>query len=116
MLNLNPYTFKVDTVKIPLSETIGVVPNSWYAWTADGFCASAKENKIYWNGQPKEGSWFTGYQICGYDIDKKQFFQLIDLRKQDWDCACTEPDFALTQKPTSYTPSCIMSSKILRTC
>ena len=35
MLNLNPYTFKVDTVKIPLSETIGVVPNSWYAWTAD---------------------------------------------------------------------------------
>ena len=85
MLNLNPYTFKVDTVKIPLSETIGVVPNSWYAWTADGFCASAKENKIYWNGQPKEGSLFTGYQICGYDIDKKQFFQLIDLRKQDWD-------------------------------
>ena len=84
MLNLNPYTFKVDTVKIPLSETIGVVPNSWYAWTADGFCASAKENKIYWNGQPKEGSWFTGYQICGYDIDKKQFFQLIDLRKLDW--------------------------------
>ncbi|MDD2951756.1 MAG: DUF5074 domain-containing protein [Parabacteroides sp.] len=79
MLNLNPYTFQVDTVKIPLSETIGVVPNSWYAWTADGFCASAKENKIYWNGQPKKGSWFTGYQICGYDIDKKQFFQLIDL-------------------------------------
>ena len=104
----------MDTVKIPLSETIGVVPNSWYAWTADGFCASAKENKIYWNGQPKEGSWFTGYQICGYDIDKKQFFQLIENRTGIG--ACTEPDFALTQKPTSYTPSCIMSSKILRTC
>mgnify|MGYP000848569308 FL=1 len=98
MLNLNPYTFKVDTVKIPLSETIGVVPNSWYAWTADGFCASAKENKIYWNGQPKEGSWFTGYQICGYDIDKKQFFQLIDLRKQDWDWRLYGTGFRLNPK------------------
>ena len=98
MLNLNPYTFKVDTVKIPLSETIGVVPNSWYAWTADGFCASAKENKIYWSGQPKEGSWFTGYQICGYDIDKKQFFQLIDLRKQDWDWRLYGTGFRLNPK------------------
>ena len=98
MLNLNPYTFKVDTVKIPLSETIGVVPNSWYAWTADGFCASAKENKIYWNGQPKEGSWFTGYQICGYDIDKKQFFQLIDLRKQGWDWRLYGTGFRLNPK------------------
>ena len=98
MLNLNPYTFKVDTVKIPLSETIGVVPNSWYAWTADGFCASAKENKIYWNGQPKEGSWFTGYQICGYDIDKKQFFQLIDRRKQDWDWRLYGTGFRLNPK------------------
>ena len=98
MLNLNPYTFKVDTVKLPLSETIGVVPNSWYAWTADGFCASAKENKIYWNGQPKEGSWFTGYQICGYDIDKKQFFQLIDLRKQDWDWRLYGTGFRLNPK------------------
>lgn len=98
MLNLNPYTFKVDTVKIPLSETIGVVPNSWYAWTADGFCASAKENKIYWNGQPKEGSWFTGYQICGYDIDKKQFFQLIDLRKLDWDWRLYGTGFRLNPK------------------
>ena len=98
MLNLNPYTFKVDTVKIPLSETIGVVPNSWYAWTADGFCASDKENKIYWNGQPKEGSWFTGYQICGYDIDKKQFFQLIDLRKQDWDWRLYGTGFRLNPK------------------
>ena len=93
MLNLNPYTFKVDTVKIPLSETIGVVPNSWYAWTADGFCASAKENKIYWNGQPKEGSWFTGYHI-----DKKQFFQLIDLRKQDWDWRLYGTGFRLNPK------------------
>lgn len=81
VLNLDPYTFQVDTVRIPVSDNLGVIPNSWYAWTADGFCASTRENKIYWNGQPKEGSWFTGYQICGYDIDRKSFFQLIDFRK-----------------------------------
>lgn len=81
MFNLDPFTLEMDTIQIPMSETIGVIPNSWYAWTSDGFCASTTENKIYWNGQPKMGSWFTGYQICGYDIDKKQFFQLIDLTK-----------------------------------
>lgn len=81
MLKFDPVTFKADTIRIPLDEKgIGLVPNSWYAWTADGFCASAKENKIYWNGQPAEtGSWFTGYQIFSYDIDKKEFALVFDV-------------------------------------
>ncbi len=81
MLKLNPYTFKVDTIHIPLKEKkIGVIPNSWYAWTADGFCASTRENKIYWNGQDERGSWFTGYDIFCYDIDRKTFSKVFDIQ------------------------------------
>lgn len=80
MLKLDPYTFQTDTIRIPLKEKgIGSIPNSWYAWTADGFCASKQENKIYWNGQDERGSWFTGYQIFCYDIDKKEFSEVIDI-------------------------------------
>ena len=67
MLKLSPYTFEMERVYFP--EGIEYIPNSWYAWTADGFCASTKENKIYWNGYPPtQGSWFTGYRIYCYDI------------------------------------------------
>lgn len=79
MLKFDPSTFKADTVRIPLDKGIGVIPNSWYAWTADGFCASAQENKIYWNGQDERGSWFTGYYIFCYDIDKKKFSMVYDI-------------------------------------
>lgn len=80
MLKLNPYTLKIDTIRIPLKEKkIGVIPNSWYAWTADGFCASTCENKLYWNGQDERGSWFTGYDIFCYDIDRKTFSKVFDI-------------------------------------
>lgn len=87
MLKINPMTLHIDTVHIPLKEKgIGIIPNSWYAWTADGFCASQQENKIYWNGQDEKGSWFTGYQIYCYDIDKDLFTEVIDITKLpgDW--------------------------------
>lgn len=81
MLKINPYTFKVDTIPIPLKEKkIGVIPNSWYAWTADGFCASTRENKLYWKGQDERGSWFTGYDIFCYDIDKQTFSKMFDIQ------------------------------------
>lgn len=85
MLKLNPYTFKVDTVNFPSSEGIEAIPNSWYAWTADGFCASTKENKIYWNGYGT-GSWFTGYKIFCYDIDKNKFSLVYNIGEMpgDW--------------------------------
>lgn len=80
MLKLSPYTFEMERVYFP--EGIEYIPNSWYAWTADGFCASTKENKIYWNGYPPtQGSWFTGYRIYCYDIDKKQFSMVYDVTK-----------------------------------
>lgn len=85
MFKLNPYTFEMERIYFP--EGIEYIPNSWYAWTADGFCASTQENKIYWNGYPPTtGSWFTGYRIYCYDIDKKQFSMLYDVTKQpgDW--------------------------------
>lgn len=86
MLKFNPSSLKADTIQIPLARGIGVIPNSWYAWTADGFCASAQQNKIYWNGQDEKGSWFTGYKIFCYDIDKKEFSLVYDVTAMpgDW--------------------------------
>lgn len=70
----------VQQVDIPTASGIEEIPNSWYAWTADGFCASTKENKIYWKGQGT-GSWFTGYKIFCYDIDKNEFYKVFDFGK-----------------------------------
>lgn len=79
---VNPYTLTAQKIDIPTSDGIEEIPNSWYAWTADGFCASTKENKIYWKGQGS-GSWFTGYKIFCYDIDKDSFYQVFDFTKLD---------------------------------
>lgn len=78
MWKVNPYTLTTQKVDIPTTDGIEEIPNSWYAWTADGFCASTKENKIYWKGQGS-GSWFTGYKIFCYDIDKDSFYQVFDF-------------------------------------
>lgn len=80
MYKINPYTLSIEKVDIPTSAGIEAIPNSWYAWTADGFCASTKENKIYWNGYGT-GSWFTGFKIFCYDIDKEKFSLVYDITK-----------------------------------
>jgi len=77
---VDPTTLTVQQVDIPTASGIEEIPNSWYAWTADGFCASTKENKIYWKGQGT-GSWFTGYKIFCYDIDKNEFYKVFDFGK-----------------------------------
>lgn len=79
---INPYTLSIIKVEIPTDKGIEEIPNTWYAWTADGFCASATENKIYWKGQGS-GSWFTGYAIFCYDIDSGAFSEVYDFRKLD---------------------------------
>ncbi|MDD2951759.1 MAG: Ig-like domain-containing protein [Parabacteroides sp.] len=79
---VNPYTLTTQKIDIPTSDGMEEIPNSWYAWTADGFCASTKENKIYWKGQGS-GSWFTGYKVFCYDIDKDSFYQVFDFTKLD---------------------------------
>lgn len=81
---VDPSTLKVVKVAIPVNKGIEEISNSWYAWTADGFCASAKENKIYWKGQGS-GSWFTGYAIFCYDIDKQEFYKVFDFSKLEGD-------------------------------
>lgn len=81
---VDPTTLTVQQVDIPTTSGIEEIPNSWYAWTADGFCASTKENKIYWKGQGT-GSWFTGYKIFCYDIDKNEFYKVFDFGKVEGD-------------------------------
>lgn len=77
---VDPTTLAIQQVDIPTAKGIEEIPNSWYAWTADGFCASTKENKIYWKGQGT-GSWFTGYRIFCYDIDNNEFYKVFDCDK-----------------------------------
>lgn len=84
MWKVNPYTLTTQKIDIPTADGIEEIPNSWYAWTADGFCASTKENKIYWKGQGS-GSWFTGYTIYCYDIDKDDFYKVFDFTKLEGD-------------------------------
>lgn len=80
-----PYLMRVDP--ITLEQTVIEVPdgyyppsNSWYAWTPDGFCASAKNNVLYWNGGTN--SWFSGSKVFKYDIDKNEFSKIIDLDRE----------------------------------
>lgn len=77
-LRLNPHTLETEEIEIPTTDNIELIPNSWYAWTADAFCASVKENKIYWGGN-NNNSWFVGYRIFCYDIDKKEFSKVYDF-------------------------------------
>ncbi|WP_085535153.1 DUF5074 domain-containing protein [Massilibacteroides vaginae] len=80
VIKMDPYTFEADTIQIPNDEGIEDIPNSWYAWTADGFCASEQENKIYWAGN-NGNSWFKGRRIFSYDIDKKKFSLVYDFEQ-----------------------------------
>jgi uncharacterized protein YjdB len=77
LIKLNPYT--LDTVRIALPAG-WAVPNSWYAWTADGFCPSKQENKIYWKNS---AGWFSSTKIYAYDIDSNQTELVYDLDDYD---------------------------------
>ncbi|MDR1880022.1 MAG: Ig-like domain-containing protein [Tannerellaceae bacterium] len=77
MLKLDPWT--LDTTRIALPADMKI-PNSWYAWTADGFCASAKANKLYWK-KDEANWWFAPYtQIVSYDIDLGAFSVVFDAK------------------------------------
>lgn len=79
LVKLNPYTLETKTLNIP--STISAIPNSWYAWTADGFCSSAKENKIYWK---EDGGWFAATKIFYYDIDNNEFGEVYNWGGTAW--------------------------------
>lgn len=77
-----PYLVKVNpstlaTEYIPISDEYNAPANSWYAWTPDGFCASARENALFWNGGAN--SWFSQSKIFRYDIDSGKFSCIIDF-------------------------------------
>jgi len=78
LYKLDPAT--LDTTRIELPKT-WAAPNSWYAWTADGFCASAKENKLYWKNN---GGWFASTKIYSYDIDNQSFSEVYDFATIGW--------------------------------
>ncbi len=73
MLKMDPYTLDTTRVALPAGMSI---PNSWYAWTADGFCSSTQTNKLYWKN---DGGWFNSTAIYEYDIDTNDFRTIIDL-------------------------------------
>lgn len=80
VLKMDPVSFEADTIQIPNDAGIEDIPNSWYAWTVDGFCASTQENKIYWAGN-NGNSWFKGRRIFSYDIDKQEFAKTYDFEE-----------------------------------
>ncbi|MDH6354355.1 hypothetical protein M2132_000683 [Dysgonomonas sp. PH5-45] len=78
LYKLDPET--MDTLRVELPKGWSV-PSSWYAWTADGFCASTKENRIYWKNN---GGWFASTKIYCYDIDTQVFSEVYDTSKIGW--------------------------------
>lgn len=80
---LDPAT--LDTTRIALPSGYGL-PTSWYAWTADAFCASVQQNKLYWKKQGE--GWFTNSQIVCYDIDKNECSDFFDTQKMGWYMYC----------------------------
>lgn len=84
------YFFKLDpknldTTRIALPAGYGL-PNSWYAWTADAFCASMQQNKLYWKKQ--DNGWFTNSQIVCYDIDRNECSDFFDAQQIGWYIYC----------------------------
>lgn len=79
IVKYDPATSEAEAIAVP----DGIYPpaNSWYAWTADGFHASATENALYWNGG--ENSWFSNMMVFKYDIDTNRFSTILDLNKEE---------------------------------
>lgn len=79
IVKMDPATGNMTTIKMP--EGDGGPANSWYAWTPDGFCASQKDNYLFWNGGPDDmGSWFAKQTIYRYDITTGETKLIIDLQ------------------------------------
>lgn len=61
LVRINPYSLETENFTLPVEASI---PNSWYAWTADGFCASNQTNSLYWKNN---GGWFASKKIYKFD-------------------------------------------------
>ncbi len=78
LLKVNPKDLAVEVIDVPAD--FNAPANSWYAWTPDGFCSSAAENVLYWNGG--DNSWFSGSRIFKYDLESGVFSKIIDLDEE----------------------------------
>ncbi len=78
LMRVDPATLDTEIVEVP--EGLYPPANSWYAWTPDGFCASARNNVLYWNGGPN--SWFSNARVYKYDIDSGEFSIIINLDRE----------------------------------
>ena len=75
LLRVNPATLATEV--LPLPDDVYPPANSWYAWTPDGFCASATDDALYWNGG--ESSWFAQSKVFRYDITTNQASLIVDF-------------------------------------
>jgi len=66
LVKINPVTLETTEISIPTKT----IPNTWGAWNAGSFCASTKENMIYFF--PGSG-WSVSPTIVKYDVDKNEF-------------------------------------------
>ncbi len=78
ILKINPYSF--ETTEITLPSGMGIT-NSWYAWTADSFCASNTENKLYWKNN---GGWFMSTKIYCFDIATSSITEIYNSADTRW--------------------------------
>lgn len=78
IVKIDPYTLALTEYELPKGTGI---PNSWYAWTADGFCSSKKENKLYWKNA---GGWFASKLIYSYDIATNTVAEVVNFTESEW--------------------------------
>lgn len=82
LIRLDPKSLDREVIRIE-GDDMFPPPNSWYAWTPDPFCASAKTNRLYWCGG--QNSWFTNYRIFRFDIDQRKIEKILDFSTQEGD-------------------------------
>jgi len=80
LVKFNPYTLAKESISLP---TDAAIPNSWYAWTADGFCASKQTNSLYWKNN---GGWFGATKIYKYEIGNSASLNspIFDSSNSSW--------------------------------
>lgn len=76
VVKFDPATEAMTT--IPVTKGCYGPANSWYAWTPDGFCASQKDDYLFWNGGPN--SWFAKQTIYRFDIKTGETKLVVDLQ------------------------------------
>lgn len=79
-----PYLLRVDAATLA-TEVVDLdsnfaPSNSWHSWTPDTFCASSRNNVLYWSGGVN--SWFSGSDVYSMDVDTREVKHLIDFASE----------------------------------